>query len=457
MADDKRKELPPFASDALSGGNGAYEAPISTINNRGDFHLQGIAFLRQLGWEGIDGYTASGDSEQEKANAELQRMAQIYGNSGLLEFLNELAGLNFQPQDEIDRVYQEYRTDLLLENVGNGYTGGGSVFSGGVGGSHRFSGGFDPSALRSANLDRTQRREELATAIADVSGHYAPQADMDPKVMAKVLGAVGVIESRFGEARQVVSSRFKSSASGSMHFIDGTALGEYRQNINDNYIMAQLAQRVGPVDPRTKAGIMRIKDCDHVAVSWVAKHILEVVKNNPAIKNKPEAIFMELYQRHNMGEGAYAVFKKGGLSALLARFPVTAENNPMFFRGAGDKGEVDGRYMEYGKRAMNASARLIDDAFLKKNELDVTAPRDEHGAEPRPEAPKPNAANGAGAGGQPAQTPPAAAAGKTVDKPEVAAAGQGITKPPEIRQVAPAGAVAANVEKPPPQPQPAVA
>ncbi len=452
VAEIRKKELPPFVSDAISEGHGPPETSITKIDNTGHFYFspQGLAFLRQVMWEAGDGYVGSGDDDQQKASAELQRMAQIYGADGLLEFLNELAGLNFKPQDEIDNTYVDFHREFPFETVGGGHAGGGSTFSGS---SNRFTGNFDPSSLRSASLDRTQKRTELASAIVEVSGHYAPQANMDPRVMARVLGAVGVIESRFGEARQVVSSRFKSSASGSMHFIDSTGLGEYRQNINDNYIMTQLVQRVGPVDPQTKAGIMRIKDCDHVAVSWVAKRILEVVQRNPDIKDNPEAIFMELYQRHNMGVGAYAIFKKGGLKALLSASPVTAENNPVFFRGADSTEGVNDRYMAYGRRAMNASARLIDEAFAKKNGVDVTAtvkPEEALGHEgPKPKtAPAqpvavPAVANGA-RGGQPAQTPPTAAAEKPTDKPEVAAAAQGITVAHPVQKVAALGTAAAN-------------
>lgn len=311
---------------------------------------------------------------EEAALRQYQRFMLLTENCrDMLDELRE-EGSGFDPSDPIDQAHAAFKAEnpkdretvaqYEVENLAPSYYNPRLPYTMGRGTHSPHSvmdDGFRPPTYK---LDKNAARTDLARDIATVSKMYAGDAGMSEKDFAKVMGGIATIESRFGVSRSVTGTKHPSSAGGAFHYLDGTIAGEVRNAAND----PRITSRVAALGVNTKDGIAKseawtLKDDNILAGSVLARHIVDTVKKHPELRNDPAALATRVYQTHNMGEAGANALARGGLTALNAVDSRIAENNPMFFNGAGSSAEVNQRYTKFVAGAVNSASPLIEAAF----------------------------------------------------------------------------------------------
>lgn len=282
-------------------------------------------------------------------------------------------GKDFDPKDPIDRSYADFqRNNSSDRRTTSDYESSAYspfMYNPRVGGSAGRSNspysiiddGFKAPAFK---LSKNEARTALAADIRTVSDMYAKEAGMSSKDFAKVMGGIATIESSFGTIRSVSGTKYASSAGGAFHYLDGTIAGEVRQNMAD----PRIANRVASLGVSVKDGVSKseawaLKEDNILAGSILATRIVEAVQKNPELRNDPEALAKRVYQSHNLGDAGAQALARGGRSELDRLSVKSAENNPLFFRGAKDDAEIDARYTKFVGNAMKSSESFITAAF----------------------------------------------------------------------------------------------
>ncbi|HNQ92422.1 MAG TPA: hypothetical protein PKI93_05760 [Alphaproteobacteria bacterium] len=231
----------------------------------------------------------------------------------------------------------------------------------------RLDAGFDKTRLPSFNLSSDERRSALARDIVVVSERYSSQAGMSARDFAAVIGGIATIESSFGTKREVKGTKHVSSASGSLHYLDGTMRGEISKLAADSPIRTLIRQMgIDITDGISKQEVRELKDNNILAGSVLARKIVDVVNENPSLRNDVHALTAEVYRRHNMGDAGARAFANGGIEAVNKVDSRIADNNPIFFRGTDNSAVVAERYNKFSANAVNAASPLLDAAFETK-------------------------------------------------------------------------------------------
>ena len=236
-------------------------------------------------------------------------------------------------------------------------------------------------------LDPVKARTALAADIATVSKMYAAEAGLSEKDLAKVLGGIATIESKFGTLR----STPLSSAGGAFHYINSTIKGEVIQSIKDPRIAEQVREHGLDITSSTKQKNISNNDAwelkeDNVLVgSLVAKNVIKALQKHPELRNDVNALTTYVYQSHNLGEGGANALARGGRAELERVSSKADNNNPMFFRGAKSDEEVNSRYTKFVSNAIASSSSLVESAFVDQPKVTVaTIDKPKHPA-PAPE------------------------------------------------------------------------
>lgn len=217
--------------------------------------------------------------------------------------------------------------------------------------------GFKTPRFSMNPAEQVAARTNLTNAINLTSAQYAAEAGVSQKDMARALGAIATIESRFGTQRSVVGSKYASSAGGSMHYLDGTIAAEVRANMGDRRVAERVAALgINPADGISKSEAWTLKNDDLLATRLVAIGIVNLAKKHPELARDPEALATRYYMQHNLGAGGANALLQGGVSAVGEK---AAANNPMFFRGAESSAEVTGRYRKFVVGAMASADNLM--------------------------------------------------------------------------------------------------
>jgi hypothetical protein len=213
-------------------------------------------------------------------------------------------------------------------------------------------------------LSKEQARTDLAKNIRTVSEMYAQDAGMDAKDLAKVMGGIATIESRFGVLRSVSGTKYVSSAGGAFHYLNGTIAGEVRQSMSDPRISGRVAAlSVSVNDGVSKSEAWVLKEDDVLAGSVLARRIVETVRRNPELRNDIEALTTRVYQAHNLGDAGARALARGGRQALESLDHRADDNNPMFFKNTSSDAEINARYRKFVAGAIASANPLIDVAF----------------------------------------------------------------------------------------------
>lgn len=230
-------------------------------------------------------------------------------------------------------------------------------------------------------LDPVKARTALAADIATVSKMYAAEAGLSEKDLAKVLGGIATIESKFGTLR----STPLSSAGGAFHYINSTIKGEVIQSIKDPRIAEQVREHGLDITSSTKQKNISNKDAwelkeDNVLVgSLVAKNVIKALQKHPELRNDVNALTTYVYQSHNLGEGGANALARGGRAELERVSSKADNNNPMFFRGAKSDEEVQKRYHNFVSNAIASASPLIDASFAgEQRTMVATADKNNH-------------------------------------------------------------------------------
>lgn len=218
-----------------------------------------------------------------------------------------------------------------------------------------------PSHAPRVILDPSKRREarfSLMDAIDSTAQHYGPMAGMSAASFAKVLDAMASIESRYGVALSVVGTRFPSSASGPLHFLNSTAYTEANQQIADMHF-AGLMQRLGVKvsDGISRKEVITVKHDNAAAAAMVADDIVKAARANPQLVKDPVALAAYVYMGHNLGAHGRHLLLTGGREALDRFDPRITANNPMFFK----TDDPVGAYRKHVESYMNAAQSLRAD------------------------------------------------------------------------------------------------
>lgn len=285
----------------------------------------------------------------------------------------ELLGNDFDPKDPIDVAYSNFKRENPRDAELNhkwereydaSYSNMMTAVPAGIAG-NRVSGTFTPPAY---TLDKTKARADLARDIATVSDMYAKEAGISSRDLAKVLGGIATIESRFGVLRRVTGTAYASSAGGALHYLNGTIAGETRQSMSD----PRVAARVNTLGVNVANGVSAeeawtLKEDNILALSLLSRRVVRTLREHPELKDNPVALATRVYQAHNLGDAGANALARGGRFALEALDHKAAANNPMFFRGAGSDQEIQSRYGKFVGAAMAAATPHVDAALMERN------------------------------------------------------------------------------------------
>lgn len=244
--------------------------------------------------------------------------------------------------------------------------------------------GFTPPPYK---LDKNQARIELAADIKTVSEMYAAEAGMSPKDFAKVMGGIATIESSFGVLREVKGTKFKSSAGGAFHYLNGTITGETSQAMSDPRIANRVNElgvtfetvtikkngKTKQVERLSEQEAWILKQDNILAGSILAKQIVEIVRRNPELRNDVDALTTRVYQSHNLGEAGARALARGGRAALEALDYKADDNNPLFFGGGASDATINKRYTNKVAGAIDSAEPLIAAAFGDGSPIRVAA------------------------------------------------------------------------------------
>lgn len=287
-------------------------------------------------------------------------------------------GEKFDPTDKIDRSFAEFQRAnpsdrrITADYEASEYTP--NVYNPRIPSSRRSNSpnsiiddGFKAPTFK---LDKQQARTELAADIRTVSEMYAKDAGMSAKDLAKVMGGIATIESRFGVARSVSGTKYASSAGGAFHYLDGTIAGDVRGAMSDPRISNRVAQLgVSLKDGVSKSEAYTMKEDNILAGSVLAKRIVETANENPELRGDVAALAKRVYQAHNLGDAGAARLARGGVDAMNDK---EKANNRLFFGGNASDAEVDKRYTKFVAGAIASSDNLIEGAFASTPSAAVT-------------------------------------------------------------------------------------